>query len=239
MSTTEAHTTLIKAPPASALREARPANLSKAPVLRIYHPQYRAPLAEKGGRKSSRVCSGTPERATSPIGGSGAALEGVNEACVLRAQGKLISRATPKVPQMTGLGLSLAGSALCLLAGSYLAVAPAPLPGGRWPQRHPRRLCVTSVGPSGGANLHGLSGGCPLHRSRPECLRSTALAAKNPMPDHACHAAPGFGSRLQFADEARDLCIGDHGGVIVQVFLAPAAENEPFRFNGCNDHLAG
>jgi hypothetical protein len=33
--------------------------------------------------------------------------------------------------------------------------------------------------------------------------------------------------------------IGEHGGAIVQVFFAPAAENEPFRFNGWNDHPAG
>jgi hypothetical protein len=85
------------------------------------------------------------------MGGSGAALEGVNEACILRAQGKLISRATPKVPQMTRLGLSLAGSALYLLAGSYLAFAQAPLPGGPRPQRHSMRFFVTSVGPPGGA----------------------------------------------------------------------------------------
>jgi hypothetical protein len=63
---------------------------------------------------------------------------------------------------MKNLGLSVAGSALCLLAGSYLSFAQAPAagppPGGPRPERHAMTFFITSVGLPGGANLHGLAG---------------------------------------------------------------------------------
>jgi hypothetical protein len=46
----------------------------------------------------------------------------------------------------------VAGGTLCLLAGSYLALAEAAA------ERHPMTFFVTSVGVPGGANLHGLAG---------------------------------------------------------------------------------
>jgi hypothetical protein len=51
---------------------------------------------------------------------------------------------------------ALACGALCLLAGSYLAFAQAPVQGPA--KKPPMTFFVTSVGLPGGANLHGLAG---------------------------------------------------------------------------------
>src|SRR4029077_17028342 len=65
--------------------------------------------------------------------------------------------------EMTKLALSVAGGALCLLAGSYFALAGqapggAPPPGGPRPPRPAMTFFITSVGLPGGANLHGIAG---------------------------------------------------------------------------------
>src|SRR5258706_3909684 len=52
-----------------------------------------------------------------------------------------------------------AAGALCLIAGSYFAVAQTPAPPqGQARERHAMTFFVTSVGLPGGANLHGLAG---------------------------------------------------------------------------------
>ena len=60
---------------------------------------------------------------------------------------------------ITKLALCVAGGALCLISGSYLAFAQAPAAGqGPARERHAMNFFVTSVGLPGGANLHGLAG---------------------------------------------------------------------------------
>jgi hypothetical protein len=61
---------------------------------------------------------------------------------------------------MRRVALSIAGSALYLLAGCCVAFAQAPgaPPGGPRPRPHPMTFFITSVGLPGGANLHGLAG---------------------------------------------------------------------------------
>ena len=60
---------------------------------------------------------------------------------------------------MTRLASHIAGGALCLIAGSYLASAQTPATGqGPARERHAMNFFVTSVGLPGGANLHGLAG---------------------------------------------------------------------------------
>ena len=60
---------------------------------------------------------------------------------------------------MRKIPLSLAGGAICLLAGSYIAIA-AQAPAAQGPGRPPKpamTFFITSVGLPGGANLHGLA----------------------------------------------------------------------------------
>jgi hypothetical protein len=51
-----------------------------------------------------------------------------------------------------------AGGMICLLSGSYFALAQQPPAEGGRPKKPPMTFFVTSVGMQGGANLHGLAG---------------------------------------------------------------------------------
>src|SRR5262249_26134657 len=61
-----------------------------------------------------------------------------------------------------------------------------------------------------------------------------AETAQQPMTSDVRHAAPPIGPRNRTTEEARDLGVGHHGGVGVEIVRAPGAKDEAFGFEGGN-----